>query len=112
MGRDALHKELKKDGTKADPIRIVAANGTPWDGSLIGNGTVVDVKFIVKEYPGKKSGVYIRAVRVLELVKYEAQDFAPLDEDDKFFAEQPEEDGTFARLPDAMEPDLNDDVPM
>lgn len=110
------HRELKKDGSKADPIKVVDAAGRPWNGALIGNGSTVDVKFIVKRYLGKKDGVYIRAVRVLNLVPYVAKEFAPLSDDDEFFAEgMPEETGEFARLPDGLEPtvedDLNDDVP-
>lgn len=103
---------MKADGNKADPIRIVDANGEPWDGRLIGNGSIVDVKFVVKDYGvGKKKGVYIRALRVLELVPYVSQDFAPLDSDDDFFGKVPED----LKLPADLEPqvreELNDDFP-
>ena len=107
------HKELKKDGTKADPVRVVDAAGQPWNGDLIGNGSTVDVKFVVRKYPGKKDGVYIRAVRVLELVKYVAQEFAPLTDDDKFFA-APDENDPFpvsTETEPTVEDDLNDDIP-
>lgn len=112
------HKELKNDGSKADPIRIVDATNAPWDGRLIGNGSVIEAKFVVKDYgKGKPKGTYLRAIRVLELVPYVPQDFAPLDSDDEFFAaptEQPPEP-EIARLPEGLEPevdDLDDDVPM
>lgn len=110
------HRELMADGSPAEPIRVVDAAGDAWDDSrLIGNGSVVDVKFKVKDYgKGKKKGVYIRAVRVLELVPYASQEFAPLSSDDEYFAAGADE-GEVARLPDGLEPeladDLDDDVP-
>jgi hypothetical protein len=110
--------ELKADGTKADPIRVRHANNDLWDAKtdgLIGNGSKVEVKFVVKDYgPGKHKGVYIRAIRVSnkDFVKYVPQDFAPASPDDDFFAEgAPEPE--IARLPEGMEPldDLNDEFP-
>jgi hypothetical protein len=127
------HNEFKADGTKADPIRIVEARGAenvPWDGRLIGNGSDVEVKFVVKDYGvGRKKGVYIRAVRVLNLVPYVAQDFAPLSSDDEFFSANAEATTPSAGsepfpLPEGLEPvsgepvepvvedELDDDVPM
>jgi hypothetical protein len=110
------HRELKKDGSPAEPLRIVDAENNAWNGALIGNGSKVDVKFVVKDYGvGKKKGVYIRAIRVLDLVPYISQDFAPLSTDDEFFAETDAKAIDFVKLPDGMEPivddDLNDDVP-
>lgn len=71
-----------------DPIRVVDSKGNPWDqGKLIGNGSTLDVKFVVKDWgAGKKKGVYIRAVRVLDLVSFAREEFAPLDESDEFFS--------------------------
>lgn len=111
-------KELRKDGTPNDPIRIVDARNRPWGNDLIGNGSVVEVKFQAVDYgPGKKMGMYIRAIRVLELVKYATEEFAPLSEDDEFFAAEDEktnEDTVEAELKrmDAESDDLDDDVPM
>lgn len=78
--------ELRKDGTPNDPIKVVDINGKPWDHTkLIGNESDVDVKFRVVDYGvGKKNGVYIAAVRILNLVPYERQEFAPVTEDDDF----------------------------
>jgi hypothetical protein len=113
----AFYQDSKKaDGTDADPIRVVKSNGDAWDSradGYIGNESVVDIKFVVKKYgPGKHDGVYIRAIRVMKLVPYVPQEFAPVSEDDEFFAAPDEE---FARLPDELEPvvedDLDDDVP-
>jgi hypothetical protein len=110
---------VKKDGSKADPLRIVDSNNEPWNGALIGNGSKVDVKFVVKDYGvGKKKGVYIRAVRVLDLVPYVAQDFAPLSTDDEFFATGSQETSSetedkateFTTVQDVLD-DLDDDVP-
>jgi hypothetical protein len=116
---------MKADGTKAEPIRIVEAVGdknVPWDNRLIGNGSDIEAKFVVKDYGvGRKKGVYLRAIRVLNLVPYVHQDFAPLSEDDEFFAmgaeaTTPSAGGEPFPLPKGMEPvtdeDLNDDVPM
>ena len=106
------HKEMKADGTKAEPIRIVDANNDAWDGRLIGNGSQVDVKFVVKDYGvGKKKGVYIRAIRVLDLVPYVSQDFAPLSSDDEFFSADAEDKPADSfTVKDALD-ELDDDVP-
>ena len=105
------HKEMKADGTKAEPIRIVDANNDAWDGRLIGNGSQVDVKFVVKDYGvGKKKGVYIRALRILDLVPYVSQDFAPLTSDDEFFSAADEDKATEFTVQDALD-ELDDDVP-
>lgn len=114
----AFYQDAKKaDGTDADPIRVVNSDGNEWrkEDGLIGNGSIVDVKFVVKDYgPGKQKGVYIRAIRVMKLVKFTPQDFAPVGEDDEFF--EAGDDSEFARLPDGMEPnveneELDDDIP-
>jgi hypothetical protein len=81
--------EFRKDGvTPNKPIQVEDAAGQPWpQNKLIGNGSVVDVKFVVMDYGvGKKKGVYIRSVRVLEHVPYEVSEFEPISEDDEFYA--------------------------
>ena len=112
-------REFKKDGERNDPIKIVDAAGEPWNqNTLIGNGSVVDVKFRVKDYGrGKKKGVYIQAVRVLSLVPYETQEFAPLSSDDEYFANTADEESTatpdFEKdfgLEDTPDDDLDDDI--
>ena len=81
--------EFKRDGTANDPIKVTDILGNPWPkDKLIGNGSDVDVKFVVIDYgPGKKSGVYIRSIRVLKLVEYNKKEFDDLPEDDEFAAE-------------------------
>lgn len=70
-------------------IKVMGPDGTPWDQNVkIGNGSIADVKFEVVDYgKGKYAGVYPRAIRILKHVPYEAQEFAPLDENDEFFSE-------------------------
>lgn len=92
-------REFRPNGDANAPIRVVDAAGNDWpEDKLIGNGSVVDVKFTVVDYgKGKKKGVYISSVRVLDLVPYSKTEFAPLDEDDEFYeaaveAEQNSED--------------------
>ncbi len=107
--------EFRKDGvTKNEPIKIVDAAGKPWDpDKLIGNGSDVDVKFAKVDYgPGKKPGVYIRAVRVLSLVPYEKDDFGAVSEDDEFFQEALKvSDDEFAK-DFGLSDDLDDELPM
>ena len=68
-------KAVKTDGTPSKPIRIVAADGkTAWDDRKIGNGSNVNVSFVVNEVPyggktHKKPGII--AIQVLNLVPYE-----------------------------------------
>lgn len=107
-------KEFRPDGTKNLPIKVLDSNDQPWpEGRLIGNGTAVDVKFKFQPASGtKKAGLYIRSIRVLDLVKYEASEFPPLSEDDKYFAapassEAPEFKKDFGLTDD----DLDDDIP-
>ena len=76
--------EFKKDGTRNDKIRIVDAANQTWpESTKIGNESIADVKVQIVDYgPRKKKGIYPLAVRVLELVPYEPQEFEPLAEDD------------------------------
>lgn len=54
----------------------------------IGNGSYVEVKFKVVPYK-TTVGVYPQAIRVLELVPYVRQEFAPLPEDNEFVQKVP-----------------------
>jgi len=66
---------MKKDGEPAKPIEVVDAVGKPWDPSVaIGNESVIDVKYLLKEYEYKgKKGIKrnILAIRVKDHVPYE-----------------------------------------
>lgn len=112
------HREFKADGEKADPLRVVNANAEPWDkdrDGLIGNGSEVNAKFVVRDYgKGKKMGMYLRAIQVTKLVSYVVQDFAPVESDAEYFADTEEVTPAKVVLPEGLEPvvdDLNDDVP-
>lgn len=98
-----------------EPIEIRDAQGNLWPaGVLIGNGTIADVKFSYTDF-GETKGSYIRAIRVLQLVPYVKQEFAPLSEDDEFFAGGPvaeEAAPVDTPLNSSMdERDLDDDIP-
>ena len=79
--------EATRAGKLNDPPKIVDILNKPWDQTVrIGNGSVLDVQFSVVDYgPGKKSGVYLRNVRVLDLVPYEEKGFATIDENDPYY---------------------------
>ena len=77
--------ELNKEGEPNKPIRILDSSNNEWDGSLLGNGTVVDVKLDIRDYgPGKKKGIYPVAIRVVDHVEYQSNEFPPMAEDDGF----------------------------
>jgi hypothetical protein len=80
-------KELQANGKKNFPITVVDARNQPWNpDAKIGNGSTVEVKFKVVPYgPGKPTGVYPQAIRVLEHNEYVRQEFAPLPEDNKYY---------------------------
>lgn len=100
--------ENRTDGGKNEAPGIVDARGAKWDGREIGNGTTADLKVRVVDY-GKsvEKGIYLQAMRVLDLVPYERDEFAPLSEEDQYFAEP--ETNTFSEP--ATDEDLDDDVP-
>lgn len=82
-------KEKRADGSANLPITIVDARNHPWDPAVkIGNGSYVEVKFKVVPYK-TTVGVYPQAIRVLELVPYVRQEFAPLPEDNEFVQKVP-----------------------
>jgi hypothetical protein len=91
-------KEKRLDGSYNRRISVTDAAGNPWpQDRLIGNGTIVDVKFEKKDYgAGKQPGVYPQAVRILEHKEYQRQEFAPLPADDPYAKN--------VRLPEGMEP--------
>lgn len=79
--------ELRRDGTVNDPIEIKDILGKPWDTTKeIGNESVVDLKFaLVNNGPGKKHGIYPRAIRVLEFVPFERKSFSDIDKSDPYY---------------------------
>lgn len=72
--------EFTKAGDENEPIRVYDSDNTPWDGRLIGNGTRVVVKLTIVDYgKGKKKGIYTAAIRVMDLVPYESNEFGAFD---------------------------------
>jgi hypothetical protein len=120
--RQKEFREDRKTGKKVEnrPITIKDAQGNDWNGGLLGNDTIADVKFTVsKKVPGRPRGVYIQAIRVLNHVPFEVQEFAPLSEDDEFFASSAKSNKPEAEddeeqeevIIDNGDEDLDDDVP-
>jgi hypothetical protein len=72
--------EFNRDGEKNKPFRIYDSEGKEWGGQLLGNGTEVDVKLEIVDWgAGKKKSIYCSAIRVKDLVPYEADEFAGMD---------------------------------
>lgn len=99
-------KEKQASGKPNFPVTVVDAHNRPWDPAVkIGNNSTAEVKFKVVDYgKGKPVGVYPQAIRVLELVPYVRQEFAPLPEDSEYL-----KDTDFSEPVDS-EPDVAEDV--
>lgn len=108
----------RRDGTPNKPIRVMDANGREWNqNKKLGNGSDIDVKIEVIDFgKGMFAGVYPRAVRVLNPIEYQSQEFEPLSEDDEFYSkaqeytQSPEEDAQFKRDFGGHTADLDDDI--
>lgn len=104
-------KAIRADGTPNRPITVVDARNRPWDPKIvngevtnkIGNKSLVEVKFNVVEYK-TTTGVYPQAIRILELVPYVRQEFAPLPEDSEF-VKKIEDPETILEALDALDED-------
>jgi hypothetical protein len=108
--------EYKADGTPNERIRVTDILGKDWpQDKLIGNGSVVDLRFAVIDYgPGKKPGAYIRGIRVLEHVPFEQKVFEEIDESDPYYeamiqAQKAAEEANFKK-DFGLDNDLDDDV--
>ena len=118
--------ELDYQSKPNENIRVVDAANQTWpEKTLLGNGSIVDVKVNIVDYgAGKFDGIYPQAIRVLELVPYESEDFAPLPDDDprkqkaKSLAPDFKADFGLEGTPEPeqaivpTEEDLNDEVPL
>lgn len=69
-------KALKKDGSAAQSISVIGSDGAPWDQkTLIGNDSILRVKFALNEIEHKKVKRLkpsVLAVQVWEHKKYES----------------------------------------
>lgn len=69
-------KELKKDGSPNQPIRVVDHHGEAWDArTKIGNGSTVNVNFATNEYKKGEFNANILSLQVWDLVAYEGGEF-------------------------------------
>lgn len=107
-------KEKRPSGELNRRISVFDANDKPWPvDKLIGNGSIVDLKFKFTDYgKGKIPGVYPQAIRVLEYIEYVRQEFAPLTEEDKYWkAPVAHEANDFHEDFDIEQPAEEDDIP-
>ena len=79
----AKRRVKRKDGGVNSPPKVVDSNNTPMHNTLIGNGSLVNVKFSPYEWTfGNKQGIGLdlQAVQVVDLVEYSTgeEDFEPV----------------------------------
>ena len=76
-------KVYKRDGSERPSPIVKDSQNNNWDGSLIGNGSMVNVKFATYEWEyNKKKGVAsdLMALQVVDLVEYgDNKDFSAVD---------------------------------
>jgi len=69
---------VREDGSKAKGPQIIDAKRSPWDGSAIGNGSELIIKFQISSWDRKQEGVGISlhptAAQVVQFVPREEQD--------------------------------------
>jgi hypothetical protein len=83
-------KELKADGSLNQPIRVVDHHGEPWDvKKKIGNGSTVNINFVINEYKPKQFAVNILSMQVWDYVPYEGGEF-PTREDNEDWSKDAE----------------------
>lgn len=73
-------KAVKKDGTPGTPIRIIDAQGHPWDDRLIGNGSVLNVAYTINPIgKGKdaRNKPQVLSIQVWDWSKYESRGAFP-----------------------------------
>lgn len=69
-------RELKKDGSANQPIRVVDHHGEPWNPKVkIGNGSTVNVNFAINEYGKGEKSANILSMQVWDLVPFEGSEF-------------------------------------
>jgi hypothetical protein len=71
-------KALKRDGTPNQPVRVVNDKEEPWDNDvMIGNDSVVNVKFAINEYGTGKNdkALNILSLQVWDLVRFSGSEF-------------------------------------
>ena len=111
-------KELRADGSKNEPIKVVDILNKAWDSEkMIGNDSVVDIKYSIRDYGvGKKAGVYPQVIRVLDHVPYEGGgSIDPINEEDEYYkkalAAQEAALATSGGDEEPVSEDLDDEIP-
>jgi len=70
-----VRKSVRSDGSPANPVQIRDATGEPWNGDLIGNGSVVNIKIMKFEVAlpnqPRRMKPYLLEMQVWDLVLYE-----------------------------------------
>lgn len=107
---------LNRDGEENAPFKIVDQDNEPWgEDRLIGNGTKADLKLKIVDWgAGKKKSIYCMAIRITDLVPYEADDFAAMDkgtDDDSPPFEKEDKPKRKAKTKTEDLDDLDDDIP-
>lgn len=75
-------KVLRQDGTKRQAPVVKDAQNNPWNGQLIGNGSVCNIKYTPYEWSRSgKSGTSadLTALQVVDLISYSKDDFEAVD---------------------------------
>lgn len=99
--------ELDGNGDKNDPISISDSDKQPWGTDKIGNGSRALVKLTIADWGrGKKKSIWVKAIRVIDHVPYEVDEFAGADESSKTRSSKPK-----AKPLSELDEDLNDEVP-
>lgn len=67
------NRETGKEDTNSpnDPVNVMLADGTPIDPDTIGNGSVANISFYMKE---DKSNRTLKGIQVTKLIKYEPRE--------------------------------------
>lgn len=72
-------RELKEDGSKAKPFKVVDRKGNPWDPDVqIGNGSILNIKFLTNETRNGDIKPSAIAIQVWELNEYAGEDEFPV----------------------------------
>lgn len=108
--------ELDKDGKLLEKIKILDADGEPWDqlkSGNIGNGSKVDIRLTVADFgKGMKKALWTSAIRVNKLVPHEGGTQSPDPFNDYAKPESPASAPKAAKTKSAPRAEeLDDDLP-
>lgn len=128
---------IKKDGTAAEPVKVVNGALEPLDPDTIGNGSIGNIRIFQYEYPKKEGGTgvatILMGIQITTHIEFERKaredEFAPTDtttipvdhsEDDEFKVKAPASPSA-PKSPSLLKPatkeastgfdDMDDDIP-